>query len=167
MSITKHVEGTDWHAEVKTCSPAHCCRHQALAPRSAEYILATSMHMLRPTSCRQGSMLSLLTESWQVMTEPTYWISASSSEGMLAKMQACLKQLCGIAACGHPDMIARLIAEKFAASNQAQPEVLNGEEGLVNEAVALPASITAAAADQSQLSSELYIYISCQLSSLN
>jgi len=86
---------------------------------------------------------------------------------MLAKMQACLKQLCGIAACGHPDMIARLIAEKFAASNQAQPEVLNGEEGLVNEAVALPASITAAAADQSQLSSELYIYISCQLSSLN
>jgi hypothetical protein len=46
MSITKHVEGTDWHAEVKTCSPAHCCRHQALAPRSAEYILITSMHML-------------------------------------------------------------------------------------------------------------------------
>ncbi len=76
---------------------------------------------------------------------------------MLAEMQACLKQLCGIAACGHPDMMARLIAEMFAAINQAQPEVLNGEEDPVDEVVALPASTTAAAAaDHSQLSSKLY-----------
>ena len=42
----------------------------------------------------------------------------------LAEMQACLNQQCGIAACVHPDMMAKLIAEKFAAINQAQPEVL-------------------------------------------
>jgi hypothetical protein len=39
-------------------------------------------------------------------------ISPAMRETM-AQMQACLKQLCGIAACGHPDMMARLIAEKF------------------------------------------------------
>ena len=74
----------------------------------------------------------------------------------LAEMQACLNQQCGIAACRHPDTMARLIAEKFAAINQAQPKVLNGEEDLVAEVMALPASTTAAAADHSQLSSNLY-----------
>ena len=72
----------------------------------------------------------------------------------LAEMQACLNQQCGIASCRHPDMMARLIAEKFAAINQAQPKVLNGEEDPVAEVVALPASTTAAAAaDHTQLSS--------------
>ena len=66
--------------------------------------------------------------------------------------------MCGIAACGHPDMMARLIAEKFAEIHKAQPEVLNGEEYSVDEVVALPASTTAAAAaDHSQLSSKLYL----------
>ena len=53
--------------------------------------------------------------------------------------------------------MARLIAEKFAAIHQAQPDVLNGEEDPVDEVVTLPASITvaAAAADHSQ-SSKLY-----------
>ena len=58
----------------------------------------------------------------------------------MAESQACLKQLCGIAAYGHPDMMARLIAEKIAAINQAQREVLNDEEDPVDEAVALPTS---------------------------
>ena len=40
------VECTEWHAEVRTGSPAHCCRHQALAPRSAEYVCITGMHTL-------------------------------------------------------------------------------------------------------------------------
>ena len=72
-------------------------------------------------------------------------------------MQAGLNQQRGIAACAHADMMARLIAEKFAAINQPQPEVLNGEEDPVDEVVALPASTTtAAAADHSQLSSKLY-----------
>ena len=53
-------------------------------------------------------------------------------------------------------MMARLIAEKFAAIKQAQPEVLHGEEDPVDEVVALPTSTTAAAADHSQLSSKLY-----------
>ena len=53
-------------------------------------------------------------------------------------------------------MMARLIAEKFAAIEQAQPEVLNGEEDPVDEVVALPTStIAAAAADHSQLSAKL------------
>jgi hypothetical protein len=74
----------------------------------------------------------------------------------LAEMQACLNQQCGIASCRHPDMMARLIAEKFAAIEQAQPEVLNGEEDPVDEVVALPTStIAAAAADHSQLSAKL------------
>ena len=88
-------------------------------------------------------------------------ISPAMSE-KLAELQACLKQLCGIAACGHPDMMARLIAEKFAAIHQAQPDVLNGEEDPVDEVVALPASITvaaAAAADHSQSSKLYYVSI--------
>ena len=80
-------------------------------------------------------MPRLLTESWQVMTEPTYCISAQMRE-TLAEMQACLKQLCGIAAYGHPDMMARLIAAKVAATNQAHPAVLNGEEDPVDEVLA-------------------------------
>ena len=39
------VERTDWRPEVRTCSPAHCCRHQAVAPRCAEYIPSTGRHM--------------------------------------------------------------------------------------------------------------------------
>ena len=50
-------------------------------------------------------------------------------------------------------MMARLIAEKFATIDQAQPEDLNGEEDPVDEIVTLPTSTTlAAAADHSQLS---------------
>jgi len=51
------------------------------------------------------------------------WDISPAMREMLAEMQACLKQLCGIAAWGHPDMMARLIAEKFAAINQAQPVI--------------------------------------------
>lgn len=52
--------------------------------------------------------------------------------------------------------MARLIAEKFAAIDQARPAVLNGEEDPVDEVVALPTStIAAAAADHSQLSAKL------------
>lgn len=69
---------------------------------------------------------------------------------MLTEMQACLKQLCGIAALGQPERIT----EKFGIK-QAQPEVLYGEENPVDRIfllmiVALLASTTAAAADHSQ-----------------
>ena len=71
----------------------------------------------------------------------------------LAEMQACLIQQCGIAACGHPDMMARLIADTFEALS-AQPEGSDNEKDFLEEVVALPASTTtAAAAELSQLSS--------------
>lgn len=67
---------------------------------------------------------------------------------MLTEMQACLKQLCGIAALGQPDMTTGG-SQKFAIK-QAQPEMLYGEEHPVDEVLALLASTTAAAADHSQ-----------------
>ncbi len=153
------VERTDWHAEVRTCSPAHCCRHQALAPRSAEYVSITGMHTLPAvTDIMQTREYAKFADRVLASHDRAYILHISPAmRETLAEMQACLNQQCGIASCRHPDMMARLIAEKFAAINQAQPKVLNGEEDPVAEVVALPASTTAAAAaDHSQLSSKLY-----------
>ena len=143
------VERTDWRPEVRTCSPAHCCRHQAVASRCAEYILSTGRHMLPDVTeiGRQGSMPSLLTESWQVMTEPTG--SQPSNETNADRDASLLETVvwhCSTRAARHDD---RQITEKFAIK-QAQPEVLYGEENPVDEVVALLASTTVAAADHSQ-----------------
>jgi len=96
---------------------------------------------------RQGSMPSLLTESWQVMTEPTG--SQPSNETNADRDASLLETVvwhCSTRAARHDD---RRITEKFAIK-QAQPEVLYGEENPVDEVVALLASTTAAAADHSQ-----------------
>ena len=99
------VERTNWGPEVWTRSPAHCCRHQAVAPRCAEYISCTGRHMLPDVteSSRQGSMPSLQTERWQVMTEPTG--SQASNETDADRDASLLARLCGIAALGQPDMM--------------------------------------------------------------
>ena len=139
------VERTDWRPEVRTCSPAHCCRHQAVASRCAEYIPSTGRHMLPDVTeiGRQGSMPSLLTESWQVMTEPT---GSQPSNETNADRAASLLETVVWHCSSRAD---RRITENFAIK-QAQPEVLNGEDNPVDEVVALLALTTAAAADYSQ-----------------
>ncbi len=114
------AERTDWRSEVRTCSPAHCCRHQAVAPRCAEYIPSTCRHMLPDVTeiGRQGSMPSLPTESWQVMTEPTG--SQPSNETNADRDASLLETVvwhCNTRAARHDD---RRITEKFAIK-QAQP----------------------------------------------
>lgn len=118
------VERTDRRPEVRTCSPAHCCRHQAVATRCAEYIPGTGRHMLPDVTKigRQGSIPSLLTESWQVMTEPTG--SQPSNETNADRDASLLETVmwhCSTRAARHDD---RRITEKIAIK-QAQPEVVS------------------------------------------
>ncbi len=117
------AERTEWHAEVRTC-----CRHQALAPRSSEYISIAGIHMLPAVTdimqTREYAEVAdrVLASHGRAYQQYALDISPAMRQ-TLAEMQACLNQYCGIAAGGHPDVITRLIAEKFAAINQAQPEV--------------------------------------------
>lgn len=107
MSITNHVERTEWHAEVRTCSPFHCCRHQALAPSSAEYILITGMHTLPAlTNIMQTMVYAKFADRVLASYDRAYILDISpAAREMLAKLQACWKQLCGIAPLGQPDMM--------------------------------------------------------------
>ena len=90
----------------------------------------TGMHTLPAvTNIMQTMEYAEFADRVLASCDRAYILDISPAAGeMLAKMQACWKQLCGIAACRYPDMIARLTAEKFAAINQAQTEVLDGEE---------------------------------------
>ena len=78
-------------------------------------------YLLWPTSCRQGEYAKFA-DRVLASHDRAYILHISPAmRETLAEMQACLNQQCDIAACRHPDMMARLIAEKFAAMN---PKIL-------------------------------------------
>lgn len=82
----------------RTCSPAHCCRHQALAPRSAEYISITGMHMLPVvTDIMQTRRYAEFADRVLTSHDRAHILDTSPAmRETLAEMQACLKQLCGM-----------------------------------------------------------------------
>ncbi len=72
-------------------------------------------------------------------------VSASMGD-MLQDMQACLKQLCGSAAVGEPEAVARLIAENISAMNISS-DAAHVQEDSLEEVLALPSTVAVSKPD--------------------